>query len=197
MDSFFPYRVKDRWYGLYGGHLQNWEIGLAEAPELAGPWTRCPSGNPIPIEKTFIENPLVTKIGGLYVAIYDSHNETGEPGYHPDSHRVGYSWSADGIHWSQGERITVQPDGLANWSTDIRTPLSLIEEGNGIYTGLYTGTYKGRNFFPVGMVRLKLTRPAPSSRGQLMRLTDPFMGLLGGRPVWALRTFEASSLVFW
>ncbi len=49
VDSFFPYRVKDRWYGLYGGHLQNWEIGLAEAPELAGQWTRCPSGNPIPI----------------------------------------------------------------------------------------------------------------------------------------------------
>lgn len=146
VDSFFPYRVKDRWYAFYGSYAgkPKWDVGLAEAPELAGPWKRCPSGNPVPIEKTFIENPLVTRIGGLFVAIYDSGNG------------VGYSWSTDGIHWSSGARIKVQPDGPAKWSSYLRTPLSLIEEGNGIYTVIYTGGRDGRNFFSVGMVRVKL-----------------------------------------
>jgi hypothetical protein len=59
-DSFFPYRVKDCWYAFYGSHKVRWEVGLAQSPALAGPWKRCAQGNPVPIEKVFIENPIVT-----------------------------------------------------------------------------------------------------------------------------------------
>ena len=75
--------------------------------------------------------------------------------YVADGHHVGISISRDGIHWPPGERLDVQP-GDANWSEDLRTPLCLIPEGNGIYTMLYTGKRKGAMFWPVGLVRLKL-----------------------------------------
>jgi len=46
-DSFFPYRVKNKWYAFYGSAhterlpLSLWQVGLASAPGLAGPWSRC------------------------------------------------------------------------------------------------------------------------------------------------------------
>jgi hypothetical protein len=67
----------------------------------------------------------------------------------------GFSVSADGIHWPPGQRLDVQP-GEANWSEDVRRPLCLIAEGDGVYTMLYTGKRKGQMFWPVGLVRLKL-----------------------------------------
>ena len=73
--------------------------------------------------------------------------------YHKESHSVGYATSSDGIHWSAGGRIIVQPEGPANWSTDIRTPLGLIEEGNGVFSLFYTAENRKR-FWPLGMIRL-------------------------------------------
>ena len=156
-DSFFPYQVGKRWYAFYGSHKVRWEVGLAEAGALAGPWKRCATGNPSPIENVFIENPIVSRIGDRYVAIYDA-TTVGASTYQADGHVVGYSCSADGIHWLPGGRITVQKDGAENWSTDIRTPLCLIDEGKGVFTMLYTGEDKARRFFPVGLVRLKLAK---------------------------------------
>jgi hypothetical protein len=155
-DSFFPYRVGKRWLAFYGSHGGSpvWQVGLAEAPELAGPWKRCPTGNPLPIEPFLIENPEVIQVGGLYLADYDmdvigSHMER-------DAHNVGFTVSHDGIHWSPGGRILVQPDGPANWSKCMRTPLGLIPEGKDVFTLLYTAERKSGGYFPVGMVKLKL-----------------------------------------
>ena len=106
-------------------------------------------------EKKFIENPIVTRIGRGFVAIYDSSLDNANSHYVTDGHRVGLAVSSDGIHWPPGQRIDVQP-GDANWSEDIRTPLCLIREYDGIYTMLYTGKRKGEMFWPVGLVRLKL-----------------------------------------
>jgi len=158
VDSFFPYQVKDGWYALYGGQIQRWPcvVAMAKSDTLTGPWKRCATGNPLPIEKVFIENPIVSRIGDQYVAIYDA-TTVGAGGYEEaNGHVVGYSCSADGINWLPGGRITVQGNGEENWSKDIRTPLCLIDEGKGIYTMLYTGEDKNRRFFPVGMVKLKL-----------------------------------------
>jgi len=53
-DSFFPYKVGEQWYALYGSaHTERlpislWQIGLAKAPNLAGPWVRCTDQNPLP-----------------------------------------------------------------------------------------------------------------------------------------------------
>ncbi|HBY63956.1 MAG TPA: hypothetical protein DEH78_29385, partial [Solibacterales bacterium] len=49
-DSFFPYRVGDRWYAMYGSArteklpIEHWLVGLATAPRVGGPWRRIRSG---------------------------------------------------------------------------------------------------------------------------------------------------------
>ena len=133
-DSFFPYRVGDRWYAFYGtAHTETrpislWQVGLAWAPSLSGPWKRCTELNPLNIEKPFIENPIVTRLtDGTYAVVYDNHIE----------HAVGYSFSRDGIHWAAGKVLIVQKDrGL--WASEVRTPLGLIPEGNDTFTLFYT-----------------------------------------------------------
>ena len=79
-----------------------------------------------------MENPIVTKLSdGSYIAVYDNH----EP------NDVGYTWSADGVHWSQGRRLDVQT-GSGIWASEVRTPLGLVEEGSGIFTLFYTANEK-------------------------------------------------------
>lgn len=133
-DSFFPYSVGDRWYAFYGtAHTETlpislWQVGLAQATKLAGPWKRCTELNPLEIEKKFIENPIVLKLaGGPFVAVYDTQTE----------HAVGYTLSGDGIHWSSGQQLVVQ-NGHGVWASEIRTPLGLIQEGKDSLTLFYT-----------------------------------------------------------
>jgi hypothetical protein len=159
-DSFYPWRVRDRWYAFYGSHqyepLGSWLVGLAEAPALAGPWTRR-AGNPSPIERKFIENPIVAKVGSHFVVIYDSSAGADEtPNYVADGRRVGYSVSEDGIHWARGRKLDVLPKSVPTWSSDVRTPLCLIDEGGGEYLMLYTGKRKDREFWAVGLARLRV-----------------------------------------
>ena len=133
-DSFFPYPVGNQWYAFYGtAHTEKqpislWQVGLARAPSLAGPWKRCSRMNPLKIEKTFIENPIVTRLAdGSYVAVYDDNAE----------HAVGYTFSEDGIHWRAGRKLIVQKDeGI--WANEIRTPLGLVAEGENTFTLFYT-----------------------------------------------------------
>jgi hypothetical protein len=159
-DSFYPWPVGNEWYSFYGGHnyepVGPWPVGLVKAPALAGPWKRCPELNPSPIEPVFVENPIVTLVGLHYVAIYDNC----APGdtYIAEARHVGYSVSADGIHWPKGGNLAVQPpEGPAQWSEDIRTPLGLVAEPDGTFTMLYTGKVRGEHFWAVGVARLKMT----------------------------------------
>jgi hypothetical protein len=133
-DSFFPYRVGQRWYAFYGtAHTETqpillWQVGLAWAPSLSGPWKRCSELNPLNIEKPFIENPVVTQLtDGTYTVVYDNHIE----------HAVGYSFSRDGIHWAPGKVLIVQK-ARGTWASEVRTPLGLIPEGNDLFTLFYT-----------------------------------------------------------
>lgn len=150
-DSFFPYPVGKRWYGFYGSAqtqykpIRSWLVGLASAPQLAGPWKRCPRLNPAPIETHFIENPVVLKLpDGTYAAVYDT--------WHPTS-AVGYTFSRDGIHWMPGKALVVQPDGVGSWSNNVRTPLGLVPEGGRTFTLFYTGMQRlVRKFPPYGKV---------------------------------------------
>ena len=164
-DSFFPYRVGDRWYSFYGSAhteklpLSLWQIGLATAPSLAGPWTRCTAENPLKIEARFIENPIATRLDdGSYVAVYDTDA--------PDA--IGYTFSRDGVHWSAGQHLVVQ-QGTGVWSTEIRTPLGLIPETGGSFTLFYTANEKASGTGPdayginttagsVGLVEVRLNR---------------------------------------
>jgi len=163
--TFNPFQASNgQWLAFYGSagghHPEGWLVGLASAPALSGPWKRLPQGNPVLIEPVFMENPVVTRIGNLYVIVYDSDvlNPT-KRSYFFENHSVGYATSTDGLHWSKGGRIIVQPKGEANWASDIRTPLGLVDEGDGLYTLVYTGEW--RDFKSVGMVKLKLIQGKP------------------------------------
>jgi hypothetical protein len=133
-DSFFPYKVGNKWYAFYGtGHTEKlpislWQVGLAWTAELNGPWKRCTELNPLKTEEIFIENPIVTQLSdGTYVAVYDNNLE----------HSIGYAFSRDGIHWTRGRSLVVQK-GKGIWASEIRTPLGLVPEGKDSFTLFYT-----------------------------------------------------------
>jgi hypothetical protein len=155
-DSFFPYRTEHGWYGFYGSArtefnpIRFWGVGLAAAPATGGPWNRVPALNPVPLEKKFAENPVVEPLPhGGYMALYDVDVVVRDS--------IGYAYSADGIHWNPGRRLTVQPTP-GQWATTVRTPLGLVAEGNGTYSLFYTGEQKQEphSVWSIGMVTLKL-----------------------------------------
>ncbi len=175
-DSFFPYPVGNRWYAFYGSaHTESlplslWQVGLASAPSLKGPWTRCTALNPSRVEERFIENPIVTRLAdGMYLAVYDNHMPN----------EIGYTVSADGVHWSAGRHLVVQSGGRI-WATEVRTPLGLVAEGGDLFTLFYTANQKvsgahadgyGINLTPgaVGFAEVRLRE----ARNEAGALRDP------------------------
>jgi hypothetical protein len=163
-DSFFPYKVGNRWLALYGSAntesmpIQHWRVGLASAPAIGGPWTRR-QGPDLPIEPTFIENPIVEKLrDGSYAAVYDTTRD-------PDA--IGFTWSKDGTAWSAGQSLVVQRS-KGKWSPEVRTPLGLVAEADGTYSVFYTGfeqpadwnalmAGKPANTFAIGFVRVRIS----------------------------------------
>jgi len=125
-DSIYPYRAYGRWFTFYGSAdtengPHSWQVGLASAPELSGPWERCSSLNPVPLGQ-FIENPIVAKIDGEYIAVYDDLNpEQGQS--------IGYVASVDGIHWGPTRQLVIFPQNEAQ----PRTPLALIANADGTF----------------------------------------------------------------
>ena len=170
-DSFFPYPVGNRWYAFYGtGHTEKlpislWQVGLAWAPSLAGPWKRCTQLNPLNIEKVFIENPVVTKLpDATYVAVYDNKVQRS----------VGYAFSRDGIHWTPGKALIVQK-AKGIWANEVRTPLGLIPEGKDSFSLFYTANQDllgappdphGIKMTPgaMGLVEVKLEKAGAKAR---------------------------------
>ncbi len=120
-DSFFPYQVGNRWLAFYGSanteHLpiEHWRVGLAESTEINGPWMRCRNGNPVNLEKKFAENPIVTRLDdGTYLAVYDTDVT--------DPMAIGYTCSRDGVNWTPGKHVVIQPKGAGFWADPVRTP---------------------------------------------------------------------------
>jgi len=165
VDSFFPYKVGDKWYGFYGGAFPfegdqriygrqgKWYVGLAEANSLAGPWFRLAEDtNPVTtIHPTFLENPVVAQLPeGTYIAVFDGGPQSlGLP------NMFGYSLSRDGINWSKAAYFPIRTKVRRWWKT-MRTPLGLIPEGDNVYTILFTAWKPGGRFHPVGMVKVRL-----------------------------------------
>ena len=134
-DSFFPWHAGNRWLALYGSAqserlpIKHWLVGLASAASLGGSWSRVPAHSPAPLEKVFIENPIVTPApGGGWLAVYDTNA----------ADAIGWAWSADGETWQPGHALVVQQTA-GEWAKDVRTPLGLIDEGGGRFTVFYTG----------------------------------------------------------
>lgn len=178
VDSFFPYRVANKWlafyggaypwktrsdYPLHGGH--GWFVGLASAPALSGPWERMDTTiNPVTsIHPYFIENPIVSRLpGGLYIAIFDGGPDGW--GLHLPNH-FAYTLSKDGIHWTAATYVPIEQK-VKKWWDIMRTPLCLIPEGDNVYSVLYAAIRESERFHPIGMVRLRLNTAV------LKRLTD-------------------------
>ncbi|ANE47082.1 hypothetical protein SY83_13320 [Paenibacillus swuensis] len=133
VDSFFPYMTDDGWKAWYGSSIE--VNGLAAAPALSGPWERISYEAPV---SRHTENPVVTKLqDGTYVAFFDGCGHL---------QKFGYMVSEDGLNWS--EPIVIDLDGHpGKWWGLSRTPLGLIEEGEGEYTLLFTAY--NRNFYDI------------------------------------------------
>jgi hypothetical protein len=167
VDSFFPYRVGNGWYGFYGSAnteklpVQHWRVGLALAPALADPWKRCADLNPVQLEKVYTENPIVSQLDdGTFVAVYDRATVSDVPT------AIGYAYSRDGIHRSAGVGLNLQPKEQGHWAKRKNTPLGLIPEGNSTFTLFYTGEVGPPFSEKVGFATLKLeyTKPAQNER---------------------------------
>lgn len=68
MDSFYPFRAGNKWLAFHGSSDTKtyWDVGLAEARSLEGPWRRIIS--PPVFRKA--ENPIVTKLNnGMLLAV--------------------------------------------------------------------------------------------------------------------------------
>jgi hypothetical protein len=141
---FYPYKVGKEWWGFYGGNSVPEHIsangsgnpnaknifyaGLAKAESgITSKWVRQPQLNPVQMNPTFVENSIVTKVApNLYINLYDGGKID----------KIAYACSSDGIHWGKEQVIIF--DTLPKWVKYTRTPLSLINEGNGIYTIYFT-----------------------------------------------------------
>ena len=156
VDSFYPFQVGDRWLAFYGSAKTEtmpcvfWGTGLASSPTLQGPWTRLMHGNPVRMDPQFAENPIVVKIGNIWIALIDGG---------PKNNSFGYATSQDGFRWSQAAFIdlaTVIPP----WWTLMRTPLCLLPEADGSLTLLYTALaprVEGQDYGCLGLVRLRMS----------------------------------------
>lgn len=144
-DSFFPFRIGNKWLSFYGSSdaRSYWYVGLAEADSLEGKWKRIWS----PPVFTNAENPIVITLDdGTYFCVYDDLTHLS------NDNRIGYAWSADGIRW-QSSYVTVP---LPQPVTNIRTPQSMIPAGNNTFWIYYTGNTTSK-FDVVARIKVKLT----------------------------------------
>jgi hypothetical protein len=141
-DSFFPYKVGNKWLAFTGSAkteklpMEFWGNGLALAPALTGPWIRLSERSPVDFGTNFSENPIVTQLDdGTLIAVMDSHGSG-----------FGYSVSVNGLNWSEMKYIEVT-DKLEKWWAEFRTPLGLIPEGDGLFTIFFTAMKEGTEYW--------------------------------------------------
>jgi hypothetical protein len=155
VDSFFPFQAGGRWLGFYGSAQTQtvpcpfWGTGLAEAPALEGPWRRKQDGNPVKMDPVFAENPIVSRMGALHVALVD-----GGP-----NGKFGYATSRDGVTWSRADFIDLAKVGTPWWEV-MRTPLCLLPEADGSWTMFFTA-WRSRPgdqaFGAIGRAKVRVT----------------------------------------
>ncbi|NJO24644.1 MAG: hypothetical protein HC867_00955 [Bacteroidia bacterium] len=134
VDSFFPYKVGDKWYAIYGSAnteqlpIKRWANGMAFSKSINHGWKRMTDKNPQEFEPVFIENQVVTEIPGKgWISVYDNNVDN----------TFGWAYSADGINWKRGNPVAVTK-GEQGWAKEMRTPLGLVHEGGNKYTVFYT-----------------------------------------------------------
>jgi hypothetical protein len=99
--------------------------------------------------------------GAGWLAVYDGETPDG----------IGWAHSADGVRWGKGQGLVLQPQA-GTWSKEMRTPLGLVPEGDGLFTVFYTGFEQAPDWerilaeaggpvtCAVGFAEVRLERPA-------------------------------------
>ncbi len=154
VDSFSPYRVGKDWYAFYGSarteHVpcEWWGVGLAGSKRLAGPWKRLPAGNPVQLDEVFVESPVVMPLDsrGGHLVLFNGGHRGG----------IGYSFSADGIHWPRADFI-LEKEMLPSWPKIVRTPLGAIFEEDGRLTIFFTA-FDESFYGNVGLLQVRLVK---------------------------------------
>ena len=136
----------------------NWNVGLATAEDIDGPWYRDSSKTDPDFD--FAENPIVIKEGNTYFAVFDDLHYT---------RSIGYAYSVDGVHW---KRKNLNLSKYVKWSANeqqiskddpgglvrsLRTPCSLIREGNN-YVVIFTAYNENSAYEEVGKIIVSLER---------------------------------------
>lgn len=134
-DSFFAYQVGKKWYGFYGSAKTEtipctyWGVGMAEADDIAGPWTRMSERNPVDLKSDFAENPVIQQLeDGTFIGLVD--------GGHINSN-FGYTVSYDGLNWAPAKFFDMT-DKPNDWWHLMRTPLCILKNDDGTYTIYHT-----------------------------------------------------------
>jgi len=131
-DSFFPFQTSNKlWVAFLGTSFQElpdhrpdtgkWQVSLATAPSMFGPWTRhnpqnlsFPANAPcVDINGGYIENPIVSRRYDdpeKFHCVYDFLGK--------ENLGFGYSCSSDGFAWSSAQLVEI-PGG-------VRTPFGLV-----------------------------------------------------------------------
>ncbi len=148
--SFFPYKIGAAWWAFYGGNSVPEHVdatgtlnpnaknvfynGLMKAEKgLTSKWVRQSKLSPVPVDPLFVENCVAIQVAPqLYITVYDGSNE----------HEISYACSKDGRHWGKEQLIKIP--NAPSWIKNTRTPLCLINEGNGLYT-IYFTAFDGKN----------------------------------------------------
>ena len=158
IDSFFPFETDSGWLAFYGSAFSSlypdtaprWNVGLAQADNLAGPWYRCYNNPVTAIHEIFTENPIVHRMeDGNYLLVMD-----GGPDYIGLPNKIGYSTSKDGYHWESARYIDVSEVLPKTWDV-MRTPLGLVPEGDNEFSLIFNAIKNGKRFHPAYYVKIK------------------------------------------
>jgi len=129
-----------------------WSIGLAQAGSIAGPWTRAPTGNPLPLNGQRVENPIVFEASPdaaqppLLALVHDWIGREGQG--------FGLSWSSDGTAWAASQLVAV-PGG-------VRAPMGVLALGADSLAVFFNRQGPGFDSLWVARFALGPAQPSPS-----------------------------------
>jgi hypothetical protein len=163
----FPFfaPASNQWVVVFGSGPRmccaDWLVGLAAAPTPSGPFVRLPTGNPItmlppPAGMNYTENPTVYALpdNAGFVAVFDALYDEVTTGR---NNKIGFGYSPDGINWhpDEGVAVPVVAPGEPFWAQVIRTPLGMVDEGDGTWSVFYTA--RSGNWDGLGVTRVRFS----------------------------------------
>jgi hypothetical protein len=102
----------------------------------------------------YTENPTVYALsnGTGFVAVFDALFDEVTTGR---NQKIGFGYSTDGITWQAeaGAAVPVVAPGQPFWAQVIRTPLGMVDEGDGTFSVFYTA--RSGNWDGLGVTKVR------------------------------------------